>query len=243
MYLCRRAGLWLGCSAMAAAFVVAEEWALRAARLSAPAPLAITVGGLAPAEPAIRAAEREAAPDGGEQAFGSGASEQADDGRAAVLDQAIAADSVLVLHEQSVFIKWPMPEPAAAVPRDQPAVEHDRSHSSKSAKQPDKHDSRTARRICRVTAYSDRGLTASGTRSGVGQCAAPVDIPFGSKLYIPALGRTFIVTDRTHPRFQHNTVDLFIPSSTACRHFGRKYLKCEFVISADPPDYGEVTVR
>ena len=45
------------------------------------------------------------------------------------------------------------------------------------------------RRVCRVTAYCDRGLTASGRRVGVGQCAAPPSIPFGSKVYIPALGR------------------------------------------------------
>ena len=80
-------------------------------------------------------------------------------------------------------------------------------------------------RVCRVTAYHDRGTTASGVQSGVGQCAAPADIPFGSKVTIPALGRSFIVTDRTHQRFRHNTVDLFIPSREACLEFGRHYLE------------------
>ena len=87
------------------------------------------------------------------------------------------------------------------------------------------------RRVCRVTAYCDRGLTASGRRVGVGQCAAPPSIPFGSKVYIPALGRSFVVTDRTHPRFRHNTVDIFIPSENRCRDFGRHYLKCEFTVA------------
>lgn len=85
-------------------------------------------------------------------------------------------------------------------------------------------------RVCRVTAYCDRGTTASGVRSGVGQCAAPGDIPFGAIVRIPALGRSFVVTDRTHRRFRRSTVDLFIPSQRECRRFGRQYLECEIII-------------
>ncbi len=92
-------------------------------------------------------------------------------------------------------------------------------------------------RVYRVTAYCDRGLTASGVPSGVGQCAAPADIPFGSKIYIPALKRTFVVTDRTHKRFRHNTVDLFIPQREACLEFGRNYLECEISLPDQPPRY------
>jgi 3D (Asp-Asp-Asp) domain-containing protein len=88
-------------------------------------------------------------------------------------------------------------------------------------------------RVCRVTAYCDDGITASGRRSGVGQCAAPGYIPLGSRVYIPALKRTFVVTDRTHPRFRHNTVDIFIPSDARCIQFGRKYLECQFTLPAD----------
>jgi 3D (Asp-Asp-Asp) domain-containing protein len=72
----------------------------------------------------------------------------------------------------------------------------------------------------------------------MGQCAAPTDIPFGSKVYIPALGRTFIVTDRTHERFRRNTVDLFLPTEWACRQFGRRYLVCEFTRAERPAKYG-----
>ena len=57
-------------------------------------------------------------------------------------------------------------------------------------------------RICRVTAYCDRGRTASGVQSGVGQCAAPGAIPFGSTVYIPQLDRSFVVTDRPARRFR-----------------------------------------
>ena len=86
-------------------------------------------------------------------------------------------------------------------------------------------------RICRVTAYCDRGTTASGVESGVGQCAAPGDIPFGSIVYIAELDRSFVVTDRTARRFRKNTVDIFIPSRDECLEFGRSYLECEFIIS------------
>lgn len=89
------------------------------------------------------------------------------------------------------------------------------------------------RRICRVTAYCDRGTTASGRQSGVGQCAAPGDIPFGAKVYIPSLGKSLVVTDRTHRRFRHNTVDVFIPSKSNCLQFGRRYVECEFTIELD----------
>lgn len=96
----------------------------------------------------------------------------------------------------------------------------------------------TVRRICRVTAYCDRGITAAGIHSGVGQCAAPGDIPLGSLVYIPELNRTLVVTDRTHKRFRHNTVDIFIPSRDACLQFGRQYLECHFMIVSVPPRYG-----
>ena len=93
-------------------------------------------------------------------------------------------------------------------------------------------DVRQVVRICRVTAYCDRGTTASGVQSGVGQCAVPGDIPFGSTVYIPQLDRSFVVTDRTARRFRRNTVDIFMPSREACLEFGRSYLECEFTIKS-----------
>lgn len=93
-------------------------------------------------------------------------------------------------------------------------------------------DVRQVVRICRVTAYCDRGTTASGVQSGVGQCAAPGDIPLGSTVYIPQLDRSFVVTDRTARRFRRNTVDIFMPSREACLEFGRSYLECEFTIKS-----------
>lgn len=106
--------------------------------------------------------------------------------------------------------------PAAAVSRSTPSV---------------------VKRVFRVTAYCDQGITAAGVPSGVGQCAAPADIPFGSRIYVPELGTTFIVTDRTHKRFRHNTVDLFIPTRSRCLEFGRHYLECEVYPPEETYDY------
>jgi 3D (Asp-Asp-Asp) domain-containing protein len=103
---------------------------------------------------------------------------------------------------------------------------------------PHEYEGELVCRVYRVTAYCDRGLTAVGVPSGVGQCAAPADIPFGARVYVPALDRVFIVTDRTARRFRHNTVDLFIPSRAACKQFGRQYLECEIALPAEPACYG-----
>jgi 3D (Asp-Asp-Asp) domain-containing protein len=98
------------------------------------------------------------------------------------------------------------------------------------------------RREFRVTAYCDRGLTAAGVQSGVGQCAAPADIPLGSRIYIPELNRTLIVTDRTHKRFRHNTIDVFIPDRQACIQFGRKQLTAEVTLPDQPHRYGSAKI-
>ena len=95
----------------------------------------------------------------------------------------------------------------------------------------------TYRRTFRVTAYCDRGITAAGIPSGYGQCAAPADVPFGAKIYVPELGQTFIVTDRTHRRFRHNTVDIFMPNRDDCLEFGRNFLECEVRLPVEPVAY------
>lgn len=94
-------------------------------------------------------------------------------------------------------------------------------------------EGRVLYRVCRVTAYHDRGITASGKYTGVGQCAAPGDIPFGSKIYIPALDRTLIATDRTHRRFRKSTVDIFMPSRRDCIQFGEQFLECIITLPAE----------
>ncbi|MFN0136752.1 MAG: 3D domain-containing protein, partial [Phycisphaerae bacterium] len=71
-----------------------------------------------------------------------------------------------------------------------------------------------------------------------GQCAAPSFIPFGSEIYIPALDRWFVVTDRTHQRFRHNTIDLFMPSRNQCLNFGRRFTDAVVVFPEKKHRYG-----
>ena len=106
----------------------------------------------------------------------------------------------------------------------------------------DRFHSIPLRRVHRVTAYCDLGLTAAGVPSGVGQCAAPGDIPFGSVVYIPSLDRSFVVTDRTARRFRHNTVDLFMPGRQDCLNFGLNYLECEIYLPRTEPEYGSTEI-
>lgn len=101
-------------------------------------------------------------------------------------------------------------------------------------------DSEPIRRVCRVTAYHDRGLTSAGVPSGIGQCAAPADVPIGSRIHIPALGRTFVVTDRTHRRFRNSTVDIFVPCPDRCRKFGCRYLEVEITLPERPHSHPEL---
>lgn len=135
-----------------------------------------------------------------------------------------------------------MPRSDAETSETPPNTDQDNFFAEESTKAGEDAQGKNIYRICRVTAYCDRGTTAAGIAAGVGQCAAPADIPFGSTIYIPALDQTFVVTDRTHRRFRHSTVDLFIPSKKLCRTFGRRYLECEFTIPDQPPTYGKVRV-
>ncbi len=115
-------------------------------------------------------------------------------------------------------------KPAASAPHRSKGVAAEHKPVAPKAK------SRTLKRVYRVTAYCDDGITASGRRVGVGQCAGPANLPFGSKVHIPALNRTLVVTDRTAKRFRHNTVDIFMPDRADCVEFGRNYLECVVVL-------------
>lgn len=141
------------------------------------------------------------------------------------------------------------PEAAMTLRSSRPATDEDDQDDddTPTARRRDRDGDGVADRIIvrrqRVTAYCDRGITAAGVPSGVGQCAAPADIPLGSLCYIPALKRYFVVTDRTHKRFRSNTVDLFMPAEATCDRFGVKQLTCEFIICPEPPKYGTLSVR
>ncbi len=72
--------------------------------------------------------------------------------------------------------------------------------------------------VLRITAYCDRGVTASGVRAGPGQCAAPEYVPFGSVVVVD--GRRYVCTDRTAKRFRQNTVDIWNGSRAECLRRG-----------------------
>lgn len=150
---------------------------------------------------------------------------------------ATPAESSIVLAEatsaESAAAEAGFAEPGAEYQPEDEALQEPATQTARRAHA----SSVVVRRICRVTAYDDRGTTASGAQAGVGQCAAPIDIPFGSRIYIPALHRTLVVTDRTHPRFRHNTVDIFLPREQQCLNFGCRYLKCEITF----PDQATAT--
>lgn len=104
--------------------------------------------------------------------------------------------------------------------------------------EPISYTAATLQRVYRVTAYCDRGLTAAGVEAGVGQCAAPAEVPLGSRIHIPQLGRTLVVTDRPARRYRYNTVDIFIAGCDDCVSFGRKYLDCVITLPENVPQYG-----
>ncbi len=81
-------------------------------------------------------------------------------------------------------------------------------------------ETRTVR--LRVTAYCDRGRTASGRMAGPGQCAAPAWVPFGSKVCVD--GKVYVATDRTAKRFRQNTVDIWMPTRQRCMNWGVRYI-------------------
>lgn len=131
----------------------------------------------------------------------------------------------------------PSEPPTASATAEPQFVDADDPHPAAPAHPAKPAGPKSIRRICRVTAYSDRGVTAAGVSSGVGQCAAPEHIPIGSKVYIPALGRSYVVTDRTHRRFRQSTIDLFVPCDDRCRQFGRRYLEVEITPPESKPSH------
>jgi rare lipoprotein A len=216
MCLCRRSALWAGCTILVLVFLAAEE--------------------LADATSAAGAVAEPVAPqyiEDDESNWEDLADVEDSEAGSDTGDMANALESVVAPAPLHPVGDGP------TLPRAAQAATGGASQALKSGPGL-RSESRIVNRVCRVTAYCDRGLTAAGVPSGVGQCAAPVDIPLGSTVYIPALHRKFVVTDRTHRRFRHNTVDVFIPSKVQCRSFGRRYLECEFTLVKEPVAYGEL---
>lgn len=70
-----------------------------------------------------------------------------------------------------------------------------------------------------------KGITASGERAVEGRTiAADPSISFGSRIYIPALGQTYTVTDRGGA-IRGDRLDLYMTSKKAAMQFGVKWLE------------------
>jgi 3D (Asp-Asp-Asp) domain-containing protein len=74
----------------------------------------------------------------------------------------------------------------------------------------------------------DYGITASGSRVKSGDVACPPQYPFGTKFYIPDLNRTYVCTDRGGDIKNHR-LDLFMPSRSDVKQFGRQRLEVEII--------------
>ena len=72
---------------------------------------------------------------------------------------------------------------------------------------------------------NSRGITASGVpvQEGV-TIAAPPDVPFGSKIHVPALNRTYTVTDRGGA-IRGDRLDLFMEDIGKAMEFGKQRLE------------------
>ena len=86
--------------------------------------------------------------------------------------------------------------------------------------------------MMRVTAYTakDKGMnglriTANGERVQEGRTiAADQSIPFGTQIFIPALGKTFVVTDRGG-EIHGDRLDLYMEKRKDAMKFGVQELE------------------
>ena len=89
------------------------------------------------------------------------------------------------------------------------------------------NSNKNIKRTLKVKAYAYSGdrITSTGRRPQVGRTIAvdPRVIPYGSKVYIPALGRTYIAED-CGGGIKGNKIDIFMGSNRECNRFGVKYL-------------------
>lgn len=79
-------------------------------------------------------------------------------------------------------------------------------------------------------AYTGHGMTSTGRRPVAGRTIAvdPRIIPYGSKVYIPSLGRTYIAED-CGGGIKGNKIDIYMGSQSACNRFGVKYLTVQII--------------
>ena len=79
------------------------------------------------------------------------------------------------------------------------------------------------------TAYSINGTTATGTQTRWGVIAVdPSVIPYGTKVYIPEFGMTFIAED-CGGAIKGNKIDIYMPSIADAKQWGRRTISIQIV--------------
>ena len=80
-----------------------------------------------------------------------------------------------------------------------------------------------------ATAYSGHTITATGTTPKWGTIAVdPSVIPYGTKVYIPRFGRTFVAED-CGGAIKGNKIDIFMNSESECNSWGRRSITIQIL--------------
>lgn len=83
--------------------------------------------------------------------------------------------------------------------------------------------------VVSATAYSGDGITATGTKPKWGTIAVdPSVIPYGTKVYIPRFGKTFIAED-CGGGIKGNKIDIFMNSDSQCNNWGVRNISIQIL--------------
>lgn len=83
--------------------------------------------------------------------------------------------------------------------------------------------------VVSATAYSGDGITATGTKPKWGTIAVdPNVIPYGTRVYIPRFGKTFIAED-CGGGIKGNKIDIFMNSDSQCNSWGVRNISIQIL--------------
>ena len=114
------------------------------------------------------------------------------------------------------------------------ATEASKSYSSTSSKSTSSKKSSSSKVVTTMTvsatAYAGDSITATGTIPKVGRTIAvdPRVIPYGTKVYIPALGGTYIAED-CGGGIKGNKIDIFMSSEAKCNSWGVRNIEIQIL--------------
>ena len=105
-----------------------------------------------------------------------------------------------------------------------------KSYSSTSSKKKSQSSNVVTTMTVSATAYAGDGITATGTVPKVGRTIAvdPRVIPYGTRVYIPALGGTYIAED-CGGGIKGNKIDIFMSSEAKCNSWGVRKIEIQIL--------------